>query len=95
MFESHGGRKVKVIESIGNQWGELAKALGFENEVIDYIADMFPQDHEASCQMLSKWLDGGDNLAHPITWTTLIQCLIDAGFVELAESIRDTLYSYS
>ena len=91
LFEIHGGRKIKVIESIADQWRELAKALGFETHAIDHMANTYPSDYGASCEMFSRWLGAEENLALPASWTTLIQCLIDAGLVELAEIIKESM----
>ena len=88
-FETHSGQRVKIIETVSNQWHELARELGFAIEDIHYIEDAFPHDHDASCEMFSRWLD--EELELPVTWTTLSQCLINTGFVELADIIKESL----
>ena len=46
---------------------------------------------EACHRVFTKWLDGGDGLCKPVTWGTLIQCLIDAGLVDIAEELEEIL----
>ena len=49
------------------------------------------QPEEACHRVFTKWLDGGDGLCKPVTWGTLIQCLIDAGLVDIAEELEEIL----
>ena len=91
MFESRGGRKIKVIDDVASQWDELAKALGFGDEDIDRIKCTFPNSYEACREMLAKWLEGDESLIGPVIWTTLIQSLINAGLVDVADNIREGL----
>ena len=45
----------------------------------------------ACCHVLTKWLAGeeaSENLHGLVTWTTLIECLANAGFASLAENLK-------
>ena len=85
-------RKVQVIDTVAAQWEELAIALGFEAAVINYIRRDHVHDAKgACCHVLTKWLaeeKASKNLRGPVTWTTLIECLADAGFGTLAEDLK-------
>ena len=73
------------------QWEELAIALGFE-AVIERIRRDYVQDARGACRhVLTEWLaeKAEGNLRGPVTWTTLIDCLIDAGFAGLAEQLKE------
>lgn len=91
LLEGHGGRKVKVIDSVASQWTELAQTLGFRQDTIENIADTYMQCHEACREMFVKWLENNEGLKGPVSWSTLIQCLIDAGLVEIADSLMEVL----
>ena len=85
----HGGRKVRVLESTGSEWEELAKALTVGQEDIDVIkATHSDNDEEACREMLALWLGGN---AGEVTWTAFTQALVDAGLLELADSVKDVL----
>ena len=60
-------------------------------ESIDQGALRMPE--EACRQMLVKWLDGDNDLIGPVTWATLIQCMIDAGLVDMAERLKELVHS--
>ena len=86
----HGGRKVRVLESIGSEWEELAKALTVRQEDIDVIkAAHSDNDEEASREMLASWLGG--NAGAEVSWTAFTQALVNAGLPELADSLKDVL----
>ena len=91
LLEGHGGRKVKVIDSLASQWDELAKALGFEEEAIQRIKNTYLQSHDACREMLHKWLEGNEGLISPVVWITLIQCLINSGLVGIADNLKEVL----
>ena len=91
LLESHGGRKVRIIDSVASQWVELAKAMGFGEEDIDRIRNTFCLNHEACQEMFIKWLEGDEHLISPVTWGTLIQCLIDSGLVDVADNLKEIL----
>ena len=89
MIEGRGGKKVKVIDSVGSQWEELAKALDIEQYDIDMIKTIHADnDEEACCAMLATWLEGNNG---EVSWTAFIQALIDAGLPDLADSLKDVL----
>ena len=90
-FESHDGRMIKIIDDVASQWEELAKALGFGEEDVDRIKYAFPERYEACREMLGKWMEGNENLISPVTWTTLIQSMINAGLVDVADNIREVI----
>ena len=90
-MEPSGGQKIKVVDTVALQWRELARSLGFGQDSIDCIADMYMDDCEACCEMLAKWLEGNENFKGPVTWKTFIQCLIGVGQVELARELGKAL----
>ena len=90
VLEGHGGRKVTILESIGSEWEEVAKALDMGQEDIDMIKTRhLDHDEEACREMLATWLEG--NLNGEVSWTALTQALIDAGLPELADNLKDVL----
>ena len=88
-LEGRGGRKVRVVESIGSEWEEVAKALDMGQEDIDMIKTRHSDHDEEACrEMLATWLEGNNG---EVSWTALTQALIDAGLPELGDSLRDIL----
>ena len=90
-LEGRGGRKVRVVESIGSEWEEVAKALDMGQEDIDMIKtrhSLTDDDEEACREMLATWLEGNNG---EVSWTALTQALIDAGLPHLADSVQDIL----
>ena len=89
MIEGRGGRKVRVIESIGSEWEEVAKALDMGQEDIEMIKTTHSDNDEEACrEMLATWLEG--NISE-VSWTAFSQALIDAGLSEVADSLKDVL----
>ena len=86
--EGRGGRKVRVIESIGSQWEEVAKALDIGQEDIDMIKTTHSDNEEACREMLATWLEGNNG---EVSWTEFSQALIDAGLPELADRLKNVL----
>ena len=86
---------MRVIRDAAYKWRELAMSLNFDGPRIESI-DMgaLCKPEEACRQILVKWLDGDDDLRGPVTWSTLIQCMIDAGLVGMADRLKE-LISYS
>ena len=61
VIESRGGRKVRVIENIGSEWEEVAKALDIGQEDIDMIKTTHSDSDEEACRkMLATWLEGNN-----------------------------------
>lgn len=90
VIEGHRGRKVKLIDSIGDQWEEVAKALDMNQENIDNIKTIHSDKDIVACHaMLTTWLEGSSD---EVSWTALIQALNDAGLLELADSLRDMVF---
>ena len=92
LLEGVSGKKVKVMERVAPDWKRLAISLKFDESKIRIIE----MDHKAStedaCQeMFMRWLDGGDDLAQPCTWDTLINCLKRAGLINIAKNLRAIL----
>ena len=77
------GRTLKIIETVAEQLEEMTLAL--QLEVHAFEADPVP----ASCEMMQQWLDGEGR--KPVTWSTLIESLIEAGFLDLAENLQEVL----
>ena len=91
MIKGRRGRRIKVIDSVGSQWEELAKALDMEQEDIDMIKTTHGDNDEEACRaMLATWLEGNNG---EVSWTAFIQALIDAGLPELADSLKDIMVS--
>ena len=89
VLEGRGGGKVRVLDGIGSEWEEVAKALDMGQEDIDMIKSRHSDyDEEACCEMLATWLEGNNG---EVSWTALTQALIDAGLPELADSLKDVL----
>ena len=91
LLETRAGGKVKIIDSVALQWRELAISLGFDQDAIDSIADTYLDSDEACREMLAKWLEDNEHLKGPVTWNTFIQCLVDAGQLELASELEEVL----
>ena len=88
-LDGRGGRKVRVVESIGSEWEEVAKALDMGQEDIDMIKSRHSDNDEEACrEMLATWLEGNNG---EVSWTAFTQALIDAGLPELADSLKDVL----
>ena len=95
LLKRRGGRRLRVLDTVAADWKFLATSLGFEGPVIRSIEmGALLQPEEACCQVFMRWLDGGDSLCEPVTWGTLIQCLIDAGLVDIAEELEEILSEY-
>ena len=89
VLEGRGGRKVRVVESIGSEWEEVAKALDMGQEDIDMIKSTHSDNDEEACrEMLATWLEG--NIGE-VSWTAFTQALIDAGLPELADTLKDVV----
>jgi hypothetical protein len=89
VLEGHGGRKVRVVESIASEWEEVAKALDMGQEDIDMIKTRHSDHDEEACrEMLATWLEGNNS---EVSWTALTQALIDAGLPELAYNLKDAV----
>ena len=93
LLKGRGGRKVKVIEGVGDKWKDLARSLNFSEPRIDSIDAGAPceQSEEACQRMLSEWLDGDGDLKGPVTWDTLIQSTIDAGLMDVADTLKELI----
>ena len=88
-IEGCEGTKVRVIESRGSQWEEVAKALDMGQEDIDMIKTTHSDNDEETCrEMLATWLEGNNG---EVSWTEFSQALIDAGLPELADNLKDVL----
>ena len=85
----HGGTKVRIIDSIGPLWEEVAKAVDIGQETIDMIKTKHLDSYVEAChEMLTTWLEGDNG---EVSWTALTQALIDAGLPEVATSLKDIL----
>ena len=85
------GRRVKIIETVAAKWEEVALALHFEGHTIQNIRyDPHIQCIDTACRvMLQKWLDGEGR--QPVAWGTLMDALIDIGFVTVVEDLQEIL----
>ena len=83
------GKQINVIKSVAFKWEQLAIALGFDGAMIEKIKrDKFHQSKDATAEMFQEWLDDDYILQGPVTWDTLIQCLVDAELAEIAISLN-------
>ena len=80
-----------MIEEVVGYWEDLARALHFESSVIEHIGDMFFQTEDACREVLRRWLEGQGETRQPVNWTTLIDGLSEAGFVDVAEELQEAL----
>ena len=84
------GRRVKVKDEVAHEWQEVAVALHFDGGEIEAIRQSTYNQSSDACRVLfSQWLQGGHR--KPVSWETLVQALTDAGFIYLAQLLRDTL----
>ena len=82
------------MDAAASEWEDLAIALGFEAADIDCVKRDYVQNAKGACrEILMKWLNGEIELDAPVTWSTLVQCLIDAGQVGLAQDLQEMLHS--
>ena len=90
VLDGRGGRKVRVVESIGSEWEEVAKALDMGQEDIDMIKSTHSDNDEEACrEMLATWLEGNNG---EVSWAAVThEALIDAGLPELANSVKDVV----
>ena len=81
---------MRVMETVAARWENLAVALGFDWCVIETIQrDTHFQTTSACRQILQRWL--GEKGLHPVTWHTLTEALIEAGYPKLAADVRELL----
>ena len=91
MIEGRRGRKINIIETIGSEWVEVAKALDMGQEDIDIIRSTHSDNDEEAChEMIATWLEGNNG---EVSWTAFIQVLIDAGLSQLADDLKGVLRS--
>ena len=85
---------VRVIDNVAPTWEDFAIALGFKPCTIKTVLRNHRSDAREACrQILSMWLEQvEENLAKPVTWATLIQCLVDAELSCLAEELKESFY---
>ena len=89
LLEGRGGRKVRVRDSVAPYWKELAIALGFDGPRIEVIDQKSHRNPEEACrEVFIRWLDGDYDLK-PVTWDSLIRCLIHAGLVDVADLLKE------
>lgn len=83
---------VRVIDNVAPNWEELAIALGFKHYTIKTVQRDHKNDARGAChKVLSMWLEQAEeNLVRPVTWNTLIQCLITAELSFLAEELKES-----
>lgn len=93
MLKGKGEKKVRIIDTIASEWEELAIALGFDGNVINYVKKDYVHDSKgASSKILGLWLENEDEqLKGPISWSTLLQCLDDIGYSSLSNDIHNII----
>ena len=86
------GRTVKVIEGVAAEWEQLAYTLQFSPAVVRAVQRDTNQDCAAACEeVLYRWVCGAEGTLQPVSWVTLIECLRDCDFVELARNLENAL----
>ena len=92
---SHGGRVIKIIDSVASEWEQVAKSLCLDEATIDKIkGDNLHQSRDACLQMFKMWLDGSGGHCVPVTWSGLVQSLKDAGLVDVAVDTEELLKTH-
>ena len=80
-----------VASNVAADWEKLAIMLEFDEDghTIKAIQrDLWGQGVHACCmQALHLWLRGKGK--HPVTWDTLIECLVDIDCVQLTRNIKE------
>ena len=66
----------------------MAKSLGFKEADIEELDERTSKD--ACHEMFVQWLDRESDLAE-VTWEALIQCLMNAGLMDIAEDLKECL----
>ena len=81
---------VRVVDHVAPQWEQLAMALGFKHHTIATVGRDYAKDAKGAChQILFLWLEETEEgLVEPVTWATLIQCLVDVELSCLAEELN-------
>ena len=82
---------MKITQTVAAKWEDVALALHFEGHVLQNIR-YDPHIHciDTACrEMFQKWLDGEGR--QPVTWETLLDALVDAGFVTVVEDLHEIL----
>ena len=83
---------VRVIEGVAGHWEDLALALHFETSMIEIVnRDMFHKTENSCRELLRRWLEGQGGTRQPVNWATLIESLIDAGFFDVADDLREVV----
>ena len=82
---------MKIIETVAARWEEVAMELHFEGYTLQNIHyDPHILCVDTACRvMFQKWLDGEGR--QPATWETLIDALVGAGFITVAEDLQEIL----
>lgn len=79
------------MEGVAPKWKDVAILLGFTGSKIMSIDKGVQRDPEDACrEMFICWLEGGSNLK-PVSWDSLIKCLIDTELSELAINVMKLL----
>ena len=79
---------------MATEWEELAKALHFESSVIEHVSHTLHQTKDACQEILRRWLEGQEETRQPVNWDTLIDSLIEAGFVDIATDLQEAVEDY-
>ena len=86
------GGTVKVIEGVAAEWERLAYTLQFSPAVVRTVRRDTTQDCTAACEeVLYRWVSGTEGTRQPVSWATLIKCLMDCDFSELANDLENVL----
>ena len=80
------------MERVAPRWKQLAVALKFDSCRIQAIDKNCKGNVEDACQeIFMRWLSGDHDLVEPRNWSTLIQCLEQSRFIDIAQSVKVVL----
>lgn len=89
-LSGRGGKKLQIIREVTPHWRYLAQQFGFDDLL--NVETLYPRaPEELCCEMFVRWLDE-DNDSSKITWETLIQCLIEAGLMQVADDLKECVH---
>ena len=90
LLKAGDGSEVRIIETVADDdWCRLAEALGFDGPTRVSIATQASFKPDIACiGMFDHWLQGGQRLK-PATWSTLMWCLNNSDFTDLARKVKE------
>ena len=86
-------QQLRIIETIGVKWREVAALLGLSVGQMDGIQQQSFMDNEQCCyRVFDHWIiSNGEFTDYPITWSGLHELLEDVGHRAIAEHMKTAL----